>query len=52
MTEITNIRIPLKTPRDIDVAVSTMTKSIQFAAGLGSAPPVQLRRPPLISSHQ
>ena len=52
MTEITDTRIPLKTPRDIDVAVSTMTKSIQFAAGLAPGSAEETTSLPLIPPHQ
>ena len=31
-------QIPLKTPRDIEVAVNTIAKFDQFAAGLASVP--------------
>jgi hypothetical protein len=49
-TDTTDTRIPLKSPRDIDVAVSTITWSILFAAGMASAPPASPKRPPAYDS--
>lgn len=37
LNDITNLRISLKTPNDIDIAVSTLTRNIQYAANLASA---------------
>ncbi|KAJ4440623.1 hypothetical protein ANN_08769 [Periplaneta americana] len=34
---ITETQIPLKTPKDIDIAVSTLTRNIQFAANVDSS---------------
>jgi hypothetical protein len=51
MANIPDTRIPLKTPRVIDVAVSTITpQSIQFVTGLASTPPVSPERPPAYNS--
>ncbi|BES90539.1 Retrotransposon protein [Nesidiocoris tenuis] len=49
--ELTDLRISLKTPQDVDKAVTTLTRNIQTAARQASAKPIHSTTNPVFKNH-